>query len=174
MRPNGVIVLSFFAAIWAILGLHIAGQPVWAQALPVVLSVVLILLAVTGGRNAPPPSPEERKRIVRTVMIWSAIEGVAIFGGINVLVNIGHSEWEIAYIAIIVGLHFFPLAIGLRAPFYWLTGLGLIGAAAAGVVLLPFGPAQSTGISLGCAAVLYLSALVITGQVRKKGIAANG
>ncbi|WP_052025191.1 hypothetical protein [Asticcacaulis sp. AC466] len=171
---NGVIVLSVFAAIWAFMGLHIAGQPLWAQFAPLVASFMLILLAVTAGRNVPAPSPEERKRVGRTVMIWSAIEGVAIFGGINVLVNMGHAEWEVAFIALIVGLHFFPLAIGLRAPLYWLTGLGLIGAAAAGVALMPFGPAQDTAISLGCAAVLYVTAVIVTARMRQKEIAANG
>ncbi|MDV6330007.1 hypothetical protein [Asticcacaulis sp. 201] len=62
---NGAIILSVFAAIWAIMGLHIAGQPQWAQAVPLVLSVALILLAITGNRHVPPRSPEDGKRVGR-------------------------------------------------------------------------------------------------------------
>jgi len=162
MRSTGAIVLSFFAAVWAFLALHTSDQVLWMQVMPFALSGALILAALNAGRHAVPPTPEERKRIGRTVMIWSFIEGLAIFAGVNVLGNIGHAEWTLPLIAVIVGLHFFPLAIGLRAPIYWLTGLGLIAVAAAGVVLVPFGTTQDAAIGLGCASVLYLTAFVIT------------
>ncbi len=160
MRSTGVIVLSVFAAVWAFLGLHTSGQVLWVQVVPFALSLALTLAVLIIDRHAARPTPEDRKRIGRTVMIWSFIEGLAIFAGINVLANIGHNEWTLALIAVIVGLHFFPLAVGLRVPLYWLTGLGLIGVAAAGVVLVPSGTVQSAAIGVGCASVLYLTAVI--------------
>ena len=162
MRSTGAIVLSFFAAVWAFLALHMSGQVLWMQVLPFALSLALILAALNAGRHAVPPTPEDRRRIGRTVMIWSFIEGLAIFAGVNVLGNTGEAQWTLPWIAVVVGLHFFPLAIGLRAPIYWLTGLGLIGVAAAGVGLVPFGTTQGAAIGLGCASVLYLTAFVVT------------
>jgi len=161
MRSTGAIIMSLFAALWAFLALHLSGQGLWIQVTPFVVSLGLILAALNSGRHAVPPSPEDRKRIGRTVMIWSAVEGLAIFAGVNVLANTGHGEWTVAFVAVVVGLHFFPLAIGLRAPLYWLTGLGLIGMAVAGVALVPFGVTQDATIGLGCALVLWLTAFVV-------------
>ena len=162
MRSTGAIVLSFFAAVWAFLALHMSGQVPWMQVMPFALSFALTLAALNSDRHAVPPAPEDRRRIGRTVMIWSFVEGLAIFAGVNVLGNIGHAEWTLPLIAVIVGLHFFPLAIGLRVPLYGLTGLGLIGVAAAGVALVPFGKVQDAAIGLGCASVLYLTAFIVT------------
>ena len=167
MRSTGAIVLSFFAALWAFLALHNSGQPLWAQIMPFVLSFALVLAALNNDRNAARPTPEMRKRIGRTVMIWSFVEGLAIFAGVNVLQNIGHTDWTVALVAVVVGLHFFPLAIGLRVPLYWATGLGMLGVAAAGLVLVPAGVTQDAAIGIGCAAVLYLTAFVVTAFVPK-------
>jgi FtsH-binding integral membrane protein len=162
MRSTGAIVLSFFGALWAFLALHNSGQPLWAQIMPFVLSFALVLAALNSDRHAQKPTPEMRKRIGRTVMIWSFIEGVAIFAVVNVLHNTGHAEWTVALVAVVVGLHFFPLAIGLRAPIYWLTGVGLLAVAAAGLVMVRAGVAQDAAIGIGCAVVLYVTAFVIT------------
>ncbi len=161
MRSTGAIIMSLFATLWAFLALHLSGQGLWIQVMPFVVSLGLILAALNGARHAAPPSLEDRKRIGRTVMIWSAVEGLAIFAGVNVLANTGHGEWTVAFVAAVVGLHFFPLAVGLRAPLYWLTGLGLIGMAVAGVVLVPFGVTQDATIGLGCAMILWLTAFIV-------------
>ena len=162
MRSTGAVIMSVFAAIWGFLALHLSGQVAWMQAVPIAVSLVLILAALAGGRHAVPPSPEERRRIGRAVMLWSAIEGVIIFGGVNFLGNTGHTDWTMAFIAVVVGLHFFPLARSLRVPLYWLTGLGLIGVAVASLALVPFGVAQNATIGLGCAMVLWLTAFGVT------------
>jgi hypothetical protein len=172
MRSTGAIVMSAFAALWGFLALHLSGQVVWMQAVPIAVSGVLILAALATGRHAVPPAPEERRRIGRAVMLWSAVEGVVIFGGVNVLRNTGHTDWTTAFIAVVVGLHFFPLARSLRVPLYWLTGLGLIGVAAAGLVLVPSGVAQDAAIGLGCAVVLWLTAFVVTAFTPRTTVAA--
>jgi len=172
MRSTGAIVLSFFGALWAFLALHTIGQPLWMQVMPFAVSVALALAALNNDRNGPQPTVQERKRRGRVVMLWSFVEGLAIFAGINVLQNTGHADWTVALVAAVVGLHFFPLAMGLRVPLYWATGLGLLAVAAAGVVLVPAGLTQDATIGIGCAAVLYLTAFVITAWTPKGRAAA--
>ena len=162
MRSTGAMVLSFFAAVWACLALHLTGQALWTQLMPFAFSFALTLAALNNDRHATPPTAEDRKRISRTVMIWSAVEGAVILAGVNVLQNIGFADWTVAFVATVVGLHFFPLASGLRVPLYRLTGLGLIGVAVAGLALIPFGVTQQAAIGLGSALVLWLTAFVVT------------
>jgi len=169
MRSTGAIIMSFFAALWGFLALRLGGQALWMQLMPFALSFALALAALNNGRRAAPVPPQERRRIGRTVMIWSFVEGLAIFAGVNLLRNTGHGEWTVALVAVVVGLHFFPLAIGLRVPLYGLTGLGMIGVAAAGVLLVPFGVTQYAAIGLGCAVVLWLTAFVVTAFAPKAG-----
>ncbi len=167
MRSNGAIIMCLFAALWGVMALKPSGQALWVQLIPFAVSFALILMALASRRSEVSPTPEERRRINRTVMIWSAVEGVAIFLGVNVLVNTGHGEFTMALIAVLVGAHFFPLAMGLRAPLYWATGLCLIGVAAISVYLVPFGTAQNTLIGLGCATVLWASAFIVTVRTPK-------
>lgn len=171
MRSTGAIVLSFFAALWAFLALHTAGQPLWMQVMPFAMSFALSLAARNNDRNTLQPSAEERKRRGRTVMIWAAIEGVVIFAGVNLLQNTGHAEWTIALIATVVGLHFFPLAQGMRVPLYWATGLGMLGVVGAAVALVPTGTLLDATIGIGSAAVLYLTAFILTAFAPKGRVA---
>ena len=173
MRSTGAIVLSVFAALWAFLALHLVNQPLWMQVMPFAVSLALGLAARNNDRGRPQPTAEERKRRSRTVMIWAAIEGVAIFAGINLLQNTGHAEWTIALVASVVGLHFVPLAIGMRVPLYWATGLGMLGVVAAAVALLPTGSMLDATIGIGSAAVLYLTAFILTAFGPKQRLAAE-
>jgi hypothetical protein len=61
-----------------------------------------------------------------------ALEGIAIFVGINIIINMGKDSLIISYIALIVGLHFIPLAkiFGRKFDYYigfWTTCVALIG-----------------------------------------------
>lgn len=162
MRSTGAIVLSFFGALWAFLALHTANQALWMQVMPFALSFALSLAALNNDRHAAKPSAEQRRRNGRTVMLWSFVEGVVIFAGVNLLQNTGHTDWTMALVASVVGGHFFPLALGLRVPLYWATGLGMLAVAAAAVALVPAGAMRDATIGIGCAVVLYLTAFVIT------------
>ncbi len=173
MRSTGAIVLSFFGALWAFLALHTANQPLWMQVMPFAVSFALSLAARNNDRNTLQPSAQERKRRGRVVMLWSFVEGAAIFAGVNVLQMTGHAEWTVALVAAVVGLHFAPLAVGLRVPLYWATGVGMLGVVAAAVALVPAGLTQDATIGIGCAAVLYLTAFIITAFAPKAPVPAQ-
>ena len=77
---------------------------------------LMMALARRRGRRSAPP--EERRRRGRIVGIASALEGVAIFAAASVLVNLGRRDLIAPAVAIIVGVHFLPLARWFPAPIY--------------------------------------------------------
>ncbi len=151
--------LNIFAAAWGIGALVAAGAPSWSYAGPVLLSVLIIAAAYRWLRQSYVFTPEQQRRIGRTVILWSGLELVAILVAVNVLANTGHGQLVGGAVAAIVGLHFFPLAHGLGLRLYYLTGLvltalGLAGMAAVTVVtpLIVFA---------GAAGALWLTCVIL-------------
>ncbi len=165
MRSTGALVLNLFAALWAVLALHALNVPMWQQASPIALSALLIIWAMS--RPAIAGTAEYRKR-VRTTVLWSsAAEGVLIFLAINALRNMGRDDLVVAAVAAIVGLHFYPMAIGMRLPFYALTGTAMMVLAGAAAYFLPAGAERDAVIGGGCALVLWMSSIALM-QVRAR------
>lgn len=156
---GAIVVMSAFAAIWWIVGAAQSGRgSLMMYAASIVISGLMVALAWRrGGRSA---APEERKRRGRIVGIASAVEGVAIFAAVTVLVNLGRRDLIAPAVAIIVGVHFLPLARWFPAPIYYLTAalLVAVGMAGAGVQDLP---ARVLTVGIGAAAVLWLSCGVV-------------
>jgi len=98
--------------------------------------------------------PHVRKLVAR----WSIVEGVAIFMAIRVLQHIGRADAVFPVVAIIVGLHFVPLARGIPVRTYYLpaVGLPLVGLAA---LLVPE-VNQPLAVGLCAAAILWTAAAV--------------
>jgi len=92
------------------------------------------------------------KAVERAIM-WSSIaEGVGIFLAINIVYNLHHSEWALPAIALVVGLHFLPIAFVASSRPFWLLGTALILSAILGVIL----PAPQGGAFAGIAAAAAL------------------
>ena len=153
----GIIVLNVFAALWGAAAILSARCPWWLVAAPILVSGGLILWSGRALRHVGPRP--DAARIGRLVGIWSAIEGIAIFATLNILRNMGLEDAIGPAIAIIVGLHFFPLAHGLPVRLYYLTG-GAIVAAGAAALLLP-GPARIPAAGVAAALILWASAAAI-------------
>jgi hypothetical protein len=88
------------------------------------------------GKNSLPESnaakdPKEKKWF----MIIFAAEGIAIFIAKNILVNISHDELFIPFFALIVGLHFFPLAKVFKRTFDYYIGAWTTAIAIAGIIM---------------------------------------
>jgi len=116
---TGLIMMAFFTTLWAGIAYGgLAATPYWPVLLVfVACSAVFIFNAVQLYRMAnffpPATSPEDIAREKNTGKWFGIIfgaEGLGIFIAINVVVNLGHPELEIPVIALVVGLHFFPLA----------------------------------------------------------------
>jgi hypothetical protein len=160
---SGVTVLGIFAFLWAAAAIVGDGRSLWLLALPLALSSGLYLWAAR--TPSPPRPPEVERRIGRAVAIWSAVEGAAIFLAVNVLINLGARDAVPAAIAMIVGLHFLPLARAFPQPLYYWTGALLVLAGAAGL-LLPAG--HRLAIVGGLAAlILWSSAVVLIARGRR-------
>ena len=154
--PVGV--MSFFAVVWLTIGLAVAGQvsllPIGAG---VALSAALLWTAIRGDRayTGPALPPAQLKRMNQLVAWSSATQGVAILIAVNVLINLGLPQYQICAVAVIVGLHFLPLA---RMPFtrgYYVTAAAMAGLGLLGCVLTE--SVRPLVVGPGCAVVLWLT-----------------
>lgn len=147
---GGIWVLNIFAAIWGAAGIIMGHAPAWLAVVPIAIS--LALLFWSSRQPVGTGDPIEGNHVGRVVGIATAIEGVAIFLVLNVLINLHMMTLILPAIAIIVGLHFIPIARWVPIPLYYRTGAGLI------VVGLAawFFPPEHRSIATGVAAALVL------------------
>ena len=113
---NGAIIMSFFAAIWFALGMLGAGLGWGVALLGVPLSAITICAAKQAQRGAVPRSAAEEKRIRTVIGCASAFEGVMIPVACIACAALGRPDLTLAAIAVIVGLHFLPMAYLLDKP----------------------------------------------------------
>lgn len=161
MSPTGAIIMSVFAAIWWIAGIRASGHgsPL-ACGVGAAVAGAIIAAALRAGARVQPRDPAEKQRRDRLVGIASAIEGVAIFVVANVLVNLGLRAWVAPAVAVIVGLHFVPLAARLPAPAYYATAALLVALGGAGA-LMHDPAARTLAVSAGAAVVLWFTSLAV-------------
>ena len=86
-------------------------------------------------------------------------EGIAIAPVALILANTGENRLIPAAIAIIVGLHFLPIARGTPRPLNYATGAAMIAAGVAGLRLIDGG-----AVALICTGVLWATCLVMIVQ----------
>lgn len=158
MGAWGAIIMGFFGSVFATLTLalqyHLGGAML---AVPLVLFLVIAALAAQTLRqpgHGMAPSPRARR-----VIMWSSIgEGVGIFVAVNLVRNLHRPDLLLPAMALVVGLHFLPIARAtLFRPFYWLGG-ALILAAVAG--LLAPTSLGGTVAGLAAAGALWIAALL--------------
>lgn len=165
MTRTGSIIMGAFGVIWWVVGLRASGQPsLLTYLIPLAVAAAIAVVCLR-GRRAEPETDEESRRRGRLVGIASAAEGVAIFVAVNVLVNVGLRDEVAPTIALIVGLHFLPLARWLPARPYYVTAgvlvaLGLVG------LLIPNTERRLALVSAGAACTLWLTSLAAAWRPR--------
>lgn len=164
MSAWGALIMSFFGSVFAALTLywqwHVAGPllalPFLVFALIAVAAALVIRLPGTGI-----VLPEKAGRVI----MWSSIgEGVGLGLVANVLINLHRLDLLPPAMALIVGLHFLPIAVAAAFRPFWLLGGALILAAAAGFIL----PAPTGGEVAGLAAALALWVASLMAVVRDR------
>ena len=152
-------------AAWWVLGFLLSGAPVWWCVVPVLVALAIFAWARAVFRGCAPRSAEEERRIGKLIGRWSAAEGVGIGVAAFVLGSIGEAAFIPSAIAVIVGLHFFPLARGVPMGMYYLTGAALL-AAGVGTLAAPavFGV---RALGLVCGVVLWGTALGLVLRARR-------
>jgi membrane protein implicated in regulation of membrane protease activity len=150
-----IVFMAGFAAFWWIAGLWGSPLPTWFLVGGPIISVLLIFIARRRLRGAPARSPEEAKRPGRIVGWAAGGEGIAIAVVANLLILNGQRALVLPAIAIIVGLHFLPLALLLKVRIYYATALLIIVAGVAGLVL--DAPLRNLVTGLTTAGLLWLT-----------------
>ncbi len=166
LRRRGTVVLSVFALIWAFAGASGTGSA--TDAVPVTVEVAAVLLTAAaihlGHRRDAAPSPRTvhlPANWARGVGIVNAAEVAAVAAVIAAAAGTGHPRVIPAAVALVVGLHFFPLARLYDQRRYRWTGALLSAVAAAGLALTATGLSDETlrlVVGLGCALVLWATA----------------
>lgn len=155
MGAWGALIMGFFGAFFASLTFywqqHETGAalllPFLGFALIAVLAVQVIRMPGTGIE----PSPSEERAIT-----WSTVaEGIGLFLASNIVINLHRPDLLLPSMALVVGLHFLPIALaaGFR-PFYILGG-SLVAIAAATFAV--GGPAGGTIAGLMAAGALWIA-----------------
>ncbi len=157
LRGNAVLVVM--AAVWCELGFFLTRVPLAWFVVPPVVSVAVFMAARRVFARLPARSAEEERRIRRLVGLWSAAEGIGFAVVGTVLANTGLAALIPAALAIIVGLHFLPLARGTPNLLYYATGIAMMGAGVADMLA----PAEFgvLALTVACGAVLWATAMGI-------------
>ena len=150
---GGYWVVALFATGWASAGLLSSGYSPILILLPLLISAATLFWAYREPEAGQSAGPHVGKLIAR----WSIVEGVAIFLAASWLRRNGHPDAIFSAVAVIVGLHFLPLARGIPVRSYYLTGIALILLGIAGLLL----PAHERPlvIGMGAAIVLWTTAI---------------
>lgn len=128
----GVLFMAFFGTMWAyvgIMGLHGWGNP-WVLVASLMVGLTLFIggcLLILASRKLPHQAPHAGGKYRGNIRGWFNIiflaEGLAIGIAIAVCNRTGHTELIPLVIAMIVGLHFLPLAYLFQVKIYYFTGL---------------------------------------------------
>ena len=164
----GAAILTLFGASWCIVALALwPAHPGWSIPAGCVAAIALLALCVLrlmAVRNIPsfddPVAAAKGKRAGMFFGIIFGGEGVLIWLCAVLLAHLGLSTWIPIAVAVIVGLHFIPLARVFEVPLYYWTGaLTVLGMLACSLI-------GNSGTRLLCAgllmaAVLWLTALLL-------------
>jgi hypothetical protein len=116
---SGLLMMAFFTMIWT--GIAYSGLHGTAYALILLVFPLLAIAFIAKGiylfriaKHFPDLVSDEDKAEGKKMGKWFGIifagEGLGIFIAINIVINIGHPELVIPVIALVVGLHFYPMA----------------------------------------------------------------
>jgi len=175
-RATGAMVMALFGLLWALgCGAVPGGMPVpLLFASSAVVTAVLVVAglrlrraSLTRGtrssrRHASPANADRTRRRFRLVGI---LEGLGIGIVVLVCVRLGRPELIPSAVALVVGLHFLPLATLFRVPLYHATGAALcLVTVATPLVAAPMGAqtvAWQVVPGLGAAVILWATSAVL-------------
>lgn len=153
MGPVGAIVMGFFGGMFGVMGLMPIASvtSLWLLALPVLIAAGVIGAAVRRLRSHPGGYPRP-DRIGRIIGWASAGEGIGIFLAVNVVINLGRPDLVLPVIALVVGLHFLPMAYAIPHRAFYVDGAALLLVSAIGFAV----PQPAGTVVTGVAAALVL------------------
>jgi hypothetical protein len=156
MDWTGRAFLTVFGLAWWLLGASAVGESLWPVAAAAGCAVAMGVWRTgpdsqRSGR-APLPADVRRRFAWINALQWLAIAVVA--GG---ALAVGVAELIPGLVAVVVGLHFLPLAALFRLPRFHLTGALMITAGTAGCSISVLGgPAGTVQMTVGVSAAVIL------------------
>ncbi|MDR3694587.1 hypothetical protein [Mucilaginibacter sp.] len=184
---TGLCMMAFFNLLWAGIAYGGLKETNWwflLIAFPA-LSILFVINAIKlfgMAKYYPKLTSEadlaEEKRMGKWFGIIFGAEGLGIFIGINVVINLGYPQLTIPVLALVVGLHFFPLAkVFKRTIDYYLATWSTIVAVFSIVLTLnktfsENGTLAFTGVGIAIATSGYGIYMLLSGWALPK-IAAN-
>ena len=159
MGSRGAIIMSFFGAVFLALALawhwHVSSP---ALILPFLVSVAIGVAAVYVLRQ--PGSGNVLSARAKRILVWASTgEGIGIFVAINIVMNLHRPEWRLPAMALVVGLHFLPIAYGASFRVFYALGAALIAIALIGFAL----PMQLGGelAGVGATTCLWIASVIV-------------
>jgi hypothetical protein len=158
MGSWGAMIMSFFGAMFVALTLywqwHVTGL---ALAIPFIAFAAIALAAVYVIR-LPGAGIVPSERAERAIM-WSSIaEGIGLFLASEIVINLHRPELLLPAMALVVGLHFLPIAYAAAFRPFYLLGTALVLAAFAGFVVRA--PAGGAIAGIAAASALWIAAII--------------
>ena len=155
----GALVYAIVSTVWTAIAFFFGdvGNPIVIGTV-IALILLLVATAIFTLRQASQSSlPQEASaELGKWFGIIFAAEGIGIGVGSGILAGLGQTDWIAPWVAIVVGLHFLPLAHLLKLPFDYVLGVGIIVLVIATVLILPVAN-WATLIGLGTAGLLWLA-----------------
>src|ERR1700733_837031 len=185
---TGLCMMAFFTLLWAGIafgGLRTTDWWFFLLVFPVfaVLFVVRAVKLFGVAKYFPALTSEadlaEEKRMGKWFGIIFGAEGLGIFVGINIVVNLGYPDLVIPTIALVVGLHFFPLAKVFKrtVDYYlasWATLIAVLGFVFTLNNILPVNLIMAfVGIGIAIATSLYGFYMLIRGKATMEQLPAR-
>lgn len=173
----GAFILTGFGGFWVfVVLLAWVARPRGLLFLAVLVAAGLALASVwrfLAAARAPNPDDAEAARKGRAsgvvFGVLFGVEGALIGVGAVVLAGLGFGQWVPFFAALVVGLHFLPLARVFSVPLYAWTG-GVLSLLAVGCACLPVNPSlrlRALGLTVG--ATLWLTATAALVKTRLPG-----
>ncbi len=176
---SAIFFLTFFGAIWGLAGITFLSGVLWVGAVVLIGLVTLVFLSVgvrllRYARSLPQTVTPEEAATGKRIGIWFGVvfgaEAVLIALASILLSRFGANHFVAPVIALIVGLHFLPLASLFKVRAYYLTGVVLCLLAVIAIIALllgvplvgPLPTHWSFFVSIGAALVLWLTLLYIS------------
>ncbi len=171
--------MALFGVVWAAAGAGALGGAtrVILLLLSVALAAALCIgaMRLRGGardlpRNDSTRAPAQRRRLDRRFNLVFGLQSVAIALSVVLLVRYGLGAFVPAAVALIAGIHFFPLAELFKVRAYHASGAALCVLALVAFFLAP--PVRLPVVGLGCAVILFATGayiLSLGGKARRWG-----
>ena len=156
-RGIGIIIGALFGIAWLYNALKFDHAPDWIFYVAYAATAVIVLGGVMRIRADRKLGLKQPGSTRIAFLIVFAIEIAAIIAALIVLSRFHMEQYMVAAIAVIVGLHFLPLAKIFRVQIYYVMGLAMVAATAAAAVSLT-GAQQIICIAYSAGAILLVTA----------------